>query len=818
MSRKLKKARARSRHALKPGQLRRRVSPRDLPFRTTAEVTPLEGTAGQPDALAAIEFGIEVETAGFNVYVAAQPGSGRGQAVRGALARLARSRPAPDDWVYVHNFTDPDRPNAIRLPVGRGPSLAADMAEFVRVAVREIPRAFESEEVAKRRAEVLAELATRRDEASERLATFARERSFALETTPAGVASVPLVAGVPLSREEFAKLSEEGRHEIEQRGEEVQEQVGSFLREMRQIEKEAAERTRQLEREVAVFVLGPHLQELHERYSTVEEVGAYLDQVRDDLLERLDDFRDGDAAQQPMLPFMAPRRPDHSRYGVNVFVTNGDCMCAPVVIERNPSFANLIGRTEYRHAYGAMVTDFREIKAGALHRANGGFLVLDAADALSHPYSWSALKRALRAREVLIENLAEEVAPVPVATLRPEAIPLDVKVVLIGSNHLFRLLHQLDEEFPELFKVKAEFTSEMAWNDASYASYAAGIARWVRNAGLRHFDRRAVARVIEYGSMLVEHQSKVSTRLREISDIVSEASFWAGKAGRNVVTAADVERAVRERKSRSSLVERRLQEAIDDGTIAIETAGERVGQVNGLAILDLGDHSFGKPSRITARVSLGHGTLVSIEREVELSGPTHSKGFLILAGYLAGTYAQEFPLALHATITFEQSYDGIDGDSASSTELYALLSALADVPIRQGIAVTGSVNQIGEVQAIGGVTRKIEGYFATCKAHGLTGEQGVLVPHTNIANLVLADEVVEAVRAGQFHVWAVRTIDEGIEVLTGVAAGTRREDGTWQPGTIHRLVEDRLRVFAELAKSAGEGTPSDASAELGFKI
>ncbi len=801
MSGKLRRAPARSRHALKPSQLGRRVSPSDLPFRTTAEVAPLEGTVGQPGALAAIEFGIEIETSGFNVYVAGQPGSGRGQAVREALARLSCSRPVPDDWVYVHNFADPDRPNAIRLPVGQGPSLAADMAEFVRAAVREIPRAFESEEVAKRRAEVLAELGARRDEAGERLAAFAREQNFALETTPAGVASVPLVSGVPLSREEFAKLSEEGRHEIERRGEAVQEQVAGFLREMRQIEKEAAERTRQLEREVAVFVMGTHLQELHERYDSVAELTVYLDQVRDDLLGRLDDFRDGDEVQQPALPFLPPRRPDHSRYAINVFVTNGDCTCAPVVIERNPSFANLIGRTEYRPAYGVMATDFREIKAGALHRANGGFLVLDAADVLSHPFSWAALKRALHTREVRIENLAEEVAPVPVATLRPEAIAIDVKVVLIGSHHLFRLIHQLDEEFPELFKVKAEFASEMEWDDASYASYAGGIARWVRDAGLRHFDRAAVARVIEYGSLLVEHQRKLSTRLREISNLVSEASFWAGKAGRKVVSAADVERAIRERKSRSSLVEKRLQEAIDDGTIAIDTTGERVGQVNGLAILDLGDHSFGKPSRITARVSLGRGNVVSIEREVELSGPSHSKGFLILAGYLAGMYAQEFPLALQATITFEQSYDGIDGDSASSTELYALLSALADVPIRQGIAVTGSVNQIGEVQAVGGVTRKIEGYFETCKAQGLTGEQGVIVPHTNIANLVLSNEIVAAVRTGRFHVWAVRTIDEGIEVLTGVAAGTRGVDSVWPPGTIHRLVEDRLRAYADKAKS-----------------
>lgn len=822
--RTLRKAPAAGRRALKPAQLRRRVAPGSLPFRTTAEVAPLEGTVGQPRALAAIEFGLAIETRGFNLYVAGRPGSGRAQAVRDELARLSAGLPAPDDWVYVHCFADPERPNAIRLPAGQGPRLAADMAELVAAAAREIPRAFESEEVAKRRTDALAELARRRDEEGNRLAAFARERGFALEMTPAGVASVPLVDGQPLSREDFAKLPPARQAEIEAAGAEVQEQVGGFLRELRQLEKASVERMRALDREIATFVLGPHLDELGERYATVPEVGEYLAQVREDMLDRIDDFRDGDDGSRSGPPGAAPdgppglppglerraRRPDHGRYGVNVLVSNGDCMCAPIVVERNPSFANLLGRVEYRHAYGAMVTDFHEVKAGALHRANGGFLVLEAADVLQHPFAWPALKRALRTQEVRIENLAEEVAPVPTATLRPEPIPLDVKVVLIGTHQLFQMLHQLDEDFPELFKVKAEFSPDMAWDDAGYLSYAGAIARWVRDFGLRHFDRGAVARVIEHGGRLVEDQRRLSTRLLEISDLVAEASFWAGRSGRDVVTAEDVVRAERERRSRSSLVEERLQDAIDDGTIHIATSGEQVGQVNGLAVLDMGDHSFGKPSRITARVALGHGQLVSIEREIEMSGPIHSKGFLTLAGYLAGTYAQEFPLALQATLTFEQAYEGIDGDSASSTELYALLSALADVPIKQGLAVTGSVNQLGEVQAVGGVTRKIEGYFLTCKARGLTGEQGVLVPHTNASSLVLDEEVVAAVRAGLFHVYAVRTVDEGIELLTGVAAGTRLAAGGWQPGTIHALVEERLRRYADAAKPADEKTAASA--------
>ncbi len=514
--------------------------------------------------------------------------------------------------------------------------------------------------------------------------------------------------------------------------------------------------------------------------------------MQEDLLDHLDEFRETEEAGLPALLGLGRRPGDLARYRVNVFVGNGGASGAPVVVERNPTYYNLLGRIQYRAAFGSMVTDFREIKAGALHRANGGFLVLEILDVLRHPFTWDALKRALRGREVRIENLAEEYSPVPTATLRPEPIPLDAKVVLIGSPLLYHLLYQLDEDFRELFKVKADFAPDMEWSEEHFGSYAAFVSRWVRTAGLRHFDRAAVARLIEYGARLREDQRKLSTRLLDISDAVSEASFWAGKAGRELVLAEDVDRAIAKREYRSSLLEERIRELIADGTIMIDVEGAREGQVNGISVLDLGDYSFGKPSRVTARVSLGRGRVQSIEREIELSGPIHSKGFLILSGYLAGKYAQERPLALGATITFEQSYDEVEGDSASSTELYALLSALAGLPLKQGIAVTGSVNQHGEVQAVGGVTRKIEGFYAACKVKGLTGEQGVIVPAANVPNLMLSDEVVEAVRAGTFHVWAVHTIDEGIELLTGVPADD-----------VHARVEERLSGYAELAREFG---------------
>jgi lon-related putative ATP-dependent protease len=526
------------------------------------------------------------------------------------------------------------------------------------------------------------------------------------------------------------------------------------------------------------------------------------------LLAHLGDFRDGGETELPFVVAMRPR--DHTRFRVNVFVDRGGTQGAPVVVERNPTYYNLLGRIEYRTMFGAMVTDFREIRPGALHRTNGGFLVVEALDVLRHPFAWEALKRALLASETQIENLGEEFSAVPSASLRPEPIPLRVKVILLGSPTLYQLLYQLDEDFRELFKVKVDFAPELDWTARNERHYAAFVSRLVREHGLRHFDRGAVARVVEYGARLRESQHKLSTRLLEVSDIVSEASFWAERLGHPLVEAADAELAVRKKEYRSNLLEERIQELIRERTIVISTDGWAVGQLNGISILDLGDYAFGRPCRVSARVALGRGRLQSIEREIELSGPIHSKGFMILSGYLASTYAQQWPLALSASLTFEQSYDEIEGDSASSTELYALLSALSDLPLDQGIAVTGSVDQNGNVQAVGGVNRKIEGFYATCKAKALTGRQGVVIPVANVHNLMLDEEVVAAVREGRFHVWAIRTIDEGIELLTGRPAGRRRANGSYPTGSVHALVAARLAGYARQLHAFAESSPTDS--------
>ncbi|MGZ4380843.1 MAG: Lon protease family protein [Gaiellaceae bacterium] len=793
---------------LRPEELTRHVDPGTLGFETTAEVEPLVGTVGQPRALDAIESGLAMGMTGFNLFASGPPGSGRRTTVLDVIRGVAAERSAPEDWVYVYDFRNPDGPKALHLPAGRGGELARALDEFIEAARRELRRAFESEDFERRQRESLAAIQERRHALDHELEQFAAERGYALKTTATGVVTMPLLDGQPLSVEKFEALPEEQRAVIQQAGKEIEERAAGYAHRLHELEKEAAQRLHELQHEVARFATGPLFRDLEDRFGEEPHVLAHLADLEREVLDNIDDFRDGAPEALALLP--VPQREPMARFRANVLVANEPTNGAPVVVEPNPTYYNLLGRLEYRAAFGSMVTDFREIKPGALHRANGGFLVLDALEVLRHPFSWDALKRALKVREVRVENLGEEFSALPSASLRPAPIPLDVKVVLIGPPLVYHLLYQVDGDFRELFKVKADFAPELDWTPEHHRNYAAFVSRWVRENGLRHFDRAAVARTIEYGARLCEDQEKLSARLIEISDIVSEASFWAGRAGHEVVEAADVKLAIRKKEYRSSLLEERLQELVERGTIVIETDGSRVGQANGLSILDLGDYAFGRPVRVSARVSLGRGGVASIEREIKLSGPIHSKGVMILVGYLSATYAEELPLALSASLTFEQSYDEIEGDSASSTELYALLSALSGLPLQQGIAVTGSVDQHGNVQAVGGVTRKIEGFYAACKAKGLTCAQGVLVPAANVRNLMLEAEVVEAVRAGHFHVWPVQTVDEGIELLTGVPAGEPDAAGVYPPGSVHALAQERLRRNAErLREFAADGTAPD---------
>ena len=803
--------------ALGPERLRRRVDPTSLGFASTAELQPLDGPLDQVRAMDALRFGVGVKRRGYNLYVSGLSGSGRTSMVRAFLERAAATQPVPDDWIYVYNFDQPDRPKALHVPAGGGRQLADDMNVFITQARDQIAHAFETERYAERRQELAREITRRRDPILSELEQFARARKFGIETTPNGILAVPVVGDRPMTPAELEKLTDAERADLERSGAEVQVEVGHIMRRVAQLEREGGELLASLDREIARFALEPLLDALRDKHKGQADVIAHLDRIADDIPLHLADFRQPSTPGEPASPVGATLSVDHTdRYRVNVLVDNSRLTGAPVDVESNPTYYNLGGRVEYRATFGTMVTDFRQIKAGALHRANGGYLILDAADLLSNPFAWPALVRALSTEQLRIENLGEQYSATPTATLVATPVPLNTKVVLVGSPRLYQLLYGLDEEFRELFKVRVDFAPEVGWTDENVAAISAFVSRCVAEQGLKHFDAGAAARVVEEAGRWRESQRKLSTRLRDIDDLVSESSYWASEAGHELVRTEDVRRAVAEKSRRSSLTEERMRELIAEGTIRVELEGARTGQLNGLSVIELGDHRFGVPSRISATVALGRGTVESIERETEMGGPIHNKGFLIVSGYLASRYAQRWPLALRATLTFEQAYDEVEGDSASSTELYALLSALSGVPLKQNIAVTGSVDQHGNVQAVGGVTDKIEGFFKICSLKGLTGEQGVIVPASNVADLMLDDDVVAAVREGRFKVFAVETIDQGIEILTGVPAGEPGADGTYAENSIHGLVARRLQAYAEL--QAAFGAPANGEARSGKAI
>jgi lon-related putative ATP-dependent protease len=791
---------------LTPDELRRRCDPAELAFRTTAEVEPADGAAGQQRALRAIDFAVEVPQGGYNIFATGPDGTGKRDTVEARLRTHARGRPAPRDLVFLFNFEEPTRPLCAALPPGHGRRLARATSSFVQQASREIPHAFESESYQRRRAEVVEPFDHERQELLEQVRSFARSRGLNLEITPAGVVSIPLVHGRPVTPHEFEQLPEQTRRDLNAAGHEVEQRMAGVIPQLREIESHVRDRVHALDRDVVLFAVGHLIDDVKHEHAEADAVSDWLERVREDVIDNYGGFL-VEAEQSQLTPpasAMLGRAADafRARYEINVFVASEE-EGAPVVVERNPTFPRLFGRIEFETTLGAVVTDHRHIKAGAIHAASGGYLVLRAGDVLRQPFAWEKLKETLRSGHSQVENLGEQFMLFPTVTLSPDPIPVDVKVVLVGSGELYELMLALDEDVRELFRVKAEFDVQMPWGDDEPARYAAFIGAQVAREGLRHFDAGAVARVVEEGARHAAHQGKLSTRFEAIAELVTEASHWAARAAAEVVAAEHVEHAIRERRSRSGLLEQRLAEMVDEGALHIQLHGSAVGQVNGLAVIALGDYAFGHPARITATTATGSGELVSIDRESKLSGRIHDKGFLTLRGYLEQRYGDGVPLSLSASVTFEQSYAGMDGDSASSSELYALLSSLADAPIFQGIAVTGSVDQYGCIQAVGGVTEKVEGFFAACERAGLTGEQGVIIPATNRRHLMLDEHVVTAVRDGRFHVWAVESVDQGIEILTGVSAGKRGTDGTYPQGTLHGRVRDRLGAMALAAREWG---------------
>ncbi len=775
--------------------LRWRCDPATLPFRSTDDVPPLEGVRGQQRAIDAIELGLHIDDPAHNVYVAGPGGTGRNTATLDLLKRAAADRPAGSDWCYLHSFDDPYRPVAVELAAGKGRELAADLDDLVARCRADIPKLFDGAEYERRKTDGLRKIAETRDALLEALREQASALGFGIEQTPMGILTVPLVDGKPIGPDAFALLTEERKMRIAAASGELRDKVDATVRSLRQLDREAHEAVHAVDRELTLFAVGHVIDALRVKYEGHAAVVRHLDAIREDIVDHLDEFRHPDEADAQQI-FASPRA--WTRYGANVLVARDPAEGAPVVSEPNPTYANLVGRVDYRATLGVMQTDFRYIRPGALHRANGGYLVIQAHDLLASPYSYEGLKRALRDHEVRIENPIDQLLGVPTATLKPEPVPVRVRVVIIGDLLTYSLLRRFDEDFAKLFKIKAEFTPFMELAPDGIRTYAAFVAKTVRERELPAFSAGAVARIVEEGARLVAHRSRLAARFSQIEDIVVEAAVVAKRAGAPMVRAEDVSAAIAARRHRGDLLEQELQRMIEEGTIRVETGSAVTGQVNGLSVIDLVDYAFARPSRITARTGPGLDGVVDIEREVELSGPTHSKGVLTLAGYLLGKYGGSRPLALSARLTFEQSYSGVEGDSASSAELYAILSSLADAPVRQGVAVTGSVDQRGVVQAVGGVNEKIEGHFAVCKAAGLTSDQGVVMPRANVRHLMLDDEVVDAVAAGRFHVWAIDDVDEGIELLTGVPAGTPQPDGTYPSGSIHARVQARLAEYASL--------------------
>jgi len=788
---------------LNPGDVRRTCDPASLGFESTETLEAPLAIIGQNRALKALQFGLQIQNSGFNIYAAGLPGTGKMTAITAFLERVAKDKETPADWCYVHNFDDPYRPKALKLKAGRAVQFQRDMRRLIETAQIDMRKAFESEDYSKRRDAVGHAFNEKREKLFSQLNQLAHENGFAIQMSSMGILLIPVVNGKPLNEQEVLALSPEEKEDLSKRQENIQGRIKDAVTQLRSWDREIREQIEKMDREAVQYILQVSIEELERKYSDTPGVAEHLEAVGNDIIENRDLFRSPPESAEGN-PFAARAVAEaFKKYQVNVLVDNTNVKGAPVVTEMMPTFNNLIGRMEKEAQFGALTSDFTMIRPGSIHRANGGYLVIRMEDIARELMSWDGLKRCLRERKIIVEEMAERLGFLTVKTILPEPIPLKIKVILIGENIYYYTLYQYDREFPELFKVKADFDSWMDRDDETTRLYAATLCSVCAKDGLRHLDSSAVAKIVEHSSRLAEDQRKLSTRFAEIADIIREANYWAGVREEPLIGGEHVSRAIEQKVYRSNLIQERIREVVERGVLKIGTEGEVVGQVNGLSVMDLGDLSFGRPTRITASTAVGPEGVVDIDREAKLGGPIHTKGVLILGGILAERFAGNMPLSLSARLVFEQSYSEVEGDSASSAELYALLSSLANAPIKQSIAVTGSVNQKGEVQAIGGVNQKIEGFYDLCKAKGLTGQQGVLIPSSNVQNLMLREDVVEAIRDGRFNIYSVDSVDEGIEILTGVPAGQRLEGGRFEEGSINDRARKRLEQLARVMREFG---------------
>jgi lon-related putative ATP-dependent protease len=766
-------------------------------FKTTAEVDPLDKVIGQERAVRAIDFGLNIKSPGYNIFVTGIEGTGKSTIIKDIVTQHAKNLPSPVDWCMVNNFKDEYHPKTISVPKRKATRFSKTMDKLIDDLKKELPKAFEHESYQQRQAEVQKKFTDQQKDMIKKLESSASQHNIHINRTKAGYQTIPIVKEKAISPEEFLALPKEKQTEIEENISLVQSEIDATIRDINKINQSMNSEIEKLMQEIALFVVKQRIDVIRDEYKAAKDILIYLDEVEADVLENVQDFI---ASTEPKSPFegmmFQPAKPSFLRYQVNVLVDQKDLKGAPVIFETNPTYQNVFGQIEKRAYMGTVTTDFTMVQAGSLLRANGGYLIMEIESILMNPFVWEALKRALQNKLLSIEDVASWMG-YGTSSLRPEPIPMEVKIILLGSYHLFHLLQNYDSKFNKIFKVRADFDHEVIKNDDTVQNYARFIARACKEGELLPLTPKGVAAIVEYGEKYISNKNKLSIRFGPILGILIEADYWARKRNAKQVTDRDVIKAFTEYRFRYNLYEEKIHESYVDDTIMIDVEGDEIGQVNALAVFQIGDISFGRPSRITAETYMGKQGVVNIEREANLSGKTHDKGVLILTGYLGRTFAQKYPLNLSISITFEQSYSGVDGDSASSTELYAIISSLSGIPIHQGIAVTGSVNQKGKIQAIGGVNQKVEGFFDVCKAKGLTGKQGVLIPRANIKNLMLKKEVIDAVKKREFHIYQVSTVEEGIEILTGVPAGVADENFDYPVDTVYGKVQAKLKGYLE---------------------
>ena len=776
---------------------------------TTEELEPIKDGIGQERGIKALEFGLNVDIKGYNLYLEGPAGVGKTMYTKKFLKQKAEKEKAPNDWVYIYNFENPNEPIAVSFPSGQGKIFQTTMENFVKDIRRDIKKTFNNDDFEKEKKIIKQEFEEKREKLLEKLNQKTMMQGFKVQSTENGIYMMPVLDGKTLEEEEFENLDESIKKEFEERSNLVQEQIFQALAEIKVIERESEKRIEEWQANIALMTINVHINSIKANYKRNKKIGNYLDNIKKDILKNITQFLapevDPKSPQAAQATMQRPEiREPWLNYRVNLFIDNSKLEGAPVIMDTNYSYYNIFGGLEYENQYGSLKTDFMMIKPGLLHQANGGYIIFQAKDILSNGLCYEALKKALKIRELTIENATEQRAGMLLLALKPEPIPLDIKVLMIGNSNIYHTLLSIDEDFRKLFKIKVEFEDDAPKTIENIERLSKFVRSFCEQEGLLDLDKEAMAKVVEFTSKLSGDKEKLSTQFSEIGEIIGEASAWAKMNKQKIITAEYIQKALNERIDRIKKYDTRYLQMIKEGALLIDTEGFEVGQINGLTVIKIGDYSFGKPARITANTYMGKAGIVNIEREVEMSGSSHSKGMLILSGYLGEQFAQDMPLSLTASVCFEQLYGGVDGDSASSTEAYAILSSLSGIPINQSIAVTGSVNQKGDIQPIGGVNEKIEGFYQICKMKGFNGEQGVIIPKQNVRNLHLSDEIIDAVKKGKFHIYAVKTIDEGIEILTGVPAGKKDKNGKFPLGTINYLAYEKLKKFTKGAETSNK--------------